>query len=306
VLENNVYIVAGGGRGIGEATAKKLAELGAAVVVNDLGTNLGGEGESMEPAEDTAQAIRDSGGEATAHFGDIASLDYTETLVEDTYDEYGRIDGAVNFAGVLADGILYKMSGEEWDRVIRVHLRGHFALLRNLTAHWREQSREYEDGLPESRSFVGISSYSATRGNIGQANYTAAKAGILALVRSAAREMSRHNVRVNAFCPNAYTRMAEDVPEEQRAAPSEIASPEDNANFVAYLMSDHTSHISGSTFALDGAEGDELSFVTEGEKARTAVNSGGWSVADLVERLDSELLDGFETDRTDPDPYGTA
>lgn len=303
MLSDKVCIVAGGGRGLGEATALELSEHGATVVVNDLGTGLEGEGESQEPATETAQAIRDAGGEAMAHFGDITSLDYTEQLVEDTVEEYGRVDAAVNFAGVLADGISYKMSGEEWDRVIRVHLRGHFALLRNLGAQWRERAREHDDRLPSRRSFVGVSSLSATKGNIGQANYSAAKAGILGLVRSTARELDRYNVAVNAIMPNAFTRMAEDIPEEHRPGEDEIPSPEDNAPVVAYLMSDEAEGITGTTVAIDGPDGDELSLVSEGEKFRVGIREGGWTTDALADRFRESVGGGVDLDKSNPNPY---
>jgi NAD(P)-dependent dehydrogenase (short-subunit alcohol dehydrogenase family) len=303
MLSDKVCIVAGGGHGLGEATAIALSELGATVVVNDLGTDLGGEGESSEPADETVAEIRDRGGEAMSHFGDIASLEYTEQLVADAVDEYGRVDAAVNFAGVLADGMSYKMSADEWDRVIRVHLRGHFALLRNLGSHWRERAREHDDGLPEQRSFVSISSLSATRGNLGQANYCAAKAGILGLTRSVARDLNRYNVRVNAIMPNAFTRMAKDVPEEHRVDEDEIPAPEDNAPIIAYLMSDHAEDVTGCTFAIDGPDGDELSLVSEGEKVRTGIRDGGWSTDALVDRFPDVFEDGDELHKADPSPY---
>ena len=203
MLSGKVCVVAGGGHGLGEAVAIELGRHGATVVVNDLGSSVHGDGAKSEPAEETIEAVQEAGGSGMAHFGDVSSLEYTEELVADTVDEYDRIDGVVNFAGILRDSISYNMSGEEWDDVIRVHLRGHFALLRNVAAHWREQAGENGDGIETQRSFVSVSSRSAL-GNVGQANYSAAKAGVLGLTRATAKELARFNIRVNALMPTAY------------------------------------------------------------------------------------------------------
>lgn len=292
MLSDKVCIVAGGGRGIGEAVAVELGREGATVVVNDLGSSVHGEGESQEPAEQTVAAVEEAGGEGMAHFGDIASLDYTEKLVEDTVAEYGRVDGAVNFAGILRDSISYKMSGEEWDQVIRVHLRGHFSLLRNVTAHWRERSRDR--GLESQRSFLGVASRSAL-GSPGQANYSAAKAGIMGLTRTAARELARFNVRVNAFMPTAYTRMIDEIPEEKRPFTREEMPPEKVGPMVAYLMSDSAEDITGMTVR---AAGDGIGLVSDPEIHRLGFQDGGWSAEDIDEKFRSTVAQGIDLDRS--------
>lgn len=297
MLENKVCIVAGGGHGIGKATAIALGELGASVVVNDLGTDLAGEGESEEPAEEVATAVEDAGGDAMAHFGDISSLDYTTELVADTVEEYGRVDGAVNFAGVLADTISYKMTEEEWDRVIRVHLRGHFALLRAVAAQWREAAGPDGDQLDRQRSFVGVSSGAAGQPNFGQLNYASAKAGILGLVRTAAVELDRLNVRANAIWPSAYTRMIEDMPEDHQPDEDEVPDPEDIAPVVAYLMSDHAEDITGCTIR---AAGDTVGLVSNPEVERLGYMDGGWSTEDLAEHFRDEVGQDFDLHRSDP------
>jgi NAD(P)-dependent dehydrogenase (short-subunit alcohol dehydrogenase family) len=292
MLSDKVCIVAGGGRGIGEAVAVELGREGATVVVNDLGSSVHGEGESEEPAERTVAAVEEAGGEGMAHFGDVASLDYTESLVEDVVEEYGRVDGVVNFAGILRDSISYKMTGEEWDQVIRVHLRGHFSLLRNTANHWRERARD--GGLESQRSFLGVASRSAL-GSPGQANYSAAKAGIMGLTRTAARELARFDVRVNAFMPTAYTRMIDEIPEERRPFTREEMPPEKVGPMVAYLMSDGAEDITGMTIR---AAGDGVGLVSDPEIHRLGFQEGGWSPEEIDEKFRSTVAGGIDLDRS--------
>ena len=293
MLSDKVCVVAGGGRGIGEAVAVELGRQGATVVVNDLGSSVHGEGESEEPAKETVAAVGEAGGTGMAHFGDIASLDYTESLVDDIVDKYGRIDGTVNFAGILRDSISYKMSEDEWDNVIRVHLRGHFALLRNVAAHWRE--RAGNEGLERQRSFLSVASRSAL-GGPGQINYSAAKAGILGMTRTAARELARSNIRVNALMPTAYTRMIEDIPEEKRPFTKEEMPPENIGSMVAYLMSDKAEGISGSTIRVAG---NAVGIVSDPEIFRLGFQEGGWESEDIAERFQSEIAQGVQLDKSD-------
>ncbi|AQL41607.1 short-chain dehydrogenase [Halorientalis sp. IM1011] len=281
-LDGTVCIVTGGGRGLGEATAKHLASEGATVVVNDLGTSLGGEGESSEPADETVAAIRDAGGTAMAHFGDVTDLDYTEELIADAVAEYGHVDAAVNFAGVLRDAYLTEMTGEDWDTVIDVHLRGHFALLRNLARHWDETSKDAD----RERAFVGVTSPSAL-GNAGQANYSAAKAGVLGLIRTASAELPRYEARANVLMPVAYTRMIEDIPEEKRPFGEDDMPPEKVAPVVGYLISEAAEGVNGKTVR---AQGDMVSLVADPRDENSMVDPEGWTVEKLGERFD-ELLD---------------
>lgn len=292
MLSDKVVVVAGGGHGIGAATATELGALGATVVVNDLGTSVEGEGEAKEPASETASEIRDAGGEAIAHFGDISSLDYTETLVEDVVQEFGRVDGVVNFAGVLGDSMIHKMSGDQWDKVVRVHLRGHFALLRNVAAHWRERARETDDTLPTQRSFLAVSSRSAL-GNPGQANYASAKAGVLGLVRTASSELDRYNVRVNALMPRAFTRMVERVPDEHQPFGAEMA-PEKVAPMVGYLMSDQAADVTGCTLY---AGGDDIGLISDPEIYRWGFSDGGWTAAAIADRFQEKVARGEDLNR---------
>ena len=293
MLSDKVCIVAGGGHGIGEATAKTLGDLGATVVVNDLGTSLEGEGESEEPAQETVDAIRDAGGTATAHYGDISDFGYVEDLVSDTVEEYGRVDGAVNFAGILRDAISYKMEEDEWDPVIQVHLKGHFNLLRHLAAHWRSVAADTEDDELESqRSFVSITSPAAL-GNVGQLNYGSAKAGILGMTRTAAIELDRLNIRVNALLPLADTRMTETVPGSEDRPPR---PPERVASAVGFLMSDDAEDVSGCTIR---AVGDEIALYSDPEIQRTMVKDGGWSAEDLAAEFTDTMGENQNLHRTD-------
>ncbi len=290
MLDGKTCIVGGAGRGIGRATAIALGDAGANVIVNDLGASLQGEGEDLQPAEETAEAIRENGGEATVKFGDISDLDFTEEMVEDAVEEYGDVHGAVNFAGILRDRISYKMSGEEWDAVIRVHLRGHFSLFRNLGAHWREVAREEGGSMDVQRSFVGVSSGSAL-GNVGQANYSAAKAGILGLVRSGARELERYNARVNSLMPSAFTRMIESMPDEQISYTEDEMPPEKVAPIIVYLMSDEAEDITGNTFR---AAGDGVGLVKDPELIRVGFQEGGWTPEDIADRFRDGIAGGID------------
>lgn len=295
MLNDAVIIVAGGGNGLGEAVAIELGRSGATVIVNDLGSDVSGEGESKAPADETVTAVKDAGGDGTSHFGDISSLEYTESLIEDTLNEYGRIDGAVNFAGILRDKLSWEMSADDWDDVIRVHLRGHFALLRPLASHWRQRAKE-GDGLDRQRSFLCISSRSAF-GNPGQLNYSAAKAGVLGMTRTAARELKRYDVRVNALVPTAYTRMIDEIPEEKRPFTRDEMPPENVAKMVTYLMSNDAEGINGCTVR---AAGDTIGLVSDPELRRIGVSPDGWDTDQIAEKFRSSIANGISLDRTEP------
>lgn len=295
MLSEKVCIVAGGGRGIGSATAIELARQDATVVVNDLGTSLDGKGTDESPAKETVRQVRDAGGTGMAHYGDLTSFEYTEQLVADVLEEYGRLDGVVNCAGMLRDSIIYKMDPADWDAVIEVHLRSHFNLLRSASSHWREKAREHDDELPTQRSFLGTTSRAAL-GNVGQANYSAAKAGVLGLVRSASKELARYNIRVNALMPTAYTRMIENIPEEYQQIDEEEMPPEKVAPMVAYLLSDEASAINGSTIR---AAGDAIGIVSDPEVVRLGYATDGWTAEGIADRFESEIAAGIDVDRTE-------
>lgn len=295
MLSDKVCIVAGGGHGLGQAAAIELGRQGATVVVNDLGSDVTGGGESTEPAEETVAEVVAAGGTGMAHFGDVSSLDYTERLISDVVDKYDRIDGVVNFAGILRDRISYKMTEDEWDDVVRVHLKGHFALLRNVGAHWRAQAADEGGELDEQRSFLGVSSRAAL-GNVGQVNYSAAKAGILGLVRTAAREFVRYNVRVNALMPTAYTRMTvHGIPEEKMPFDEDEMPPAKVAPMISFVMSDAAEDISGVTLR---AGGDAVGVVSDPEFVRLGYRDGGWTAEALEDRFREEIGNGIDLNKT--------
>lgn len=273
-MDDTVHIVTGGTGGLGEATARELGREGATVVVNDLPAN--------EPdAERVADAVRAAGGEASTHLGDVSDLSYTEALVDSVVDEYDRLDGVVNFAGLLRDAYLTELTGEEWDLVIAVHLRGHFGLLRSAARHWRETA----DDRAGDRSFVCVTSPSAL-GNVGQANYAAAKAGVLGLMRTAAAELSRFDVRVNALLPIAHTAMTESFLDVDEYPPEKVAP-------VAAFLAGSKSDLTGCTVR---AAGDSVGLLSNPELERVAYRDGGWSVDDLESNL--EAVFGDESSRT--------
>lgn len=297
MLDDTVCIVCGGGRGLGEATAKMMAEHGAIVVVNDLGVDLGGGGADEQPVRTTVDAIRDAGGEAVAHFGDVTDIEYTERLLRDTVEEYGAVHNITNFAGVLRDSMIFNMTEEDFDAVINAHLKGHFSLLRNASRNWRQRYKD--DDLDRQRSFTCVSSV-ATAGNPGQTNYSAAKAGVLGMMRTAARELHRYDVRVNALWPAALTRMTESVPDAALAElDEETFGPQLVAPGPVFLASERAAGITGCTVGLAGGD---LSFVSDPAQERTLSKDleteGGWTAAEIADRW-AELSDSFDTHKTD-------
>jgi NAD(P)-dependent dehydrogenase (short-subunit alcohol dehydrogenase family) len=296
MLEDTVQIVCGAGGGLGEETAVAMADHGATVVVNDLGVDVAGEGRDPGPARETVERIETSGGKAMTHVGDVTDLSYTEELVADTVTEYGAVHGVSNFAGILRDSMVFNMHEDEWDAVVDVHLKGHFSVVRAVSRHWREQFKT--DGFDRQRALTCVSSGVAA-GNPGQANYAAAKAGVLGLMRTAARELYQYDIRVNALWPTALTRMTEDLPgmagadEETMGAHLVPAAP-------VFLASDAARDVNGLTLALGGGT---LAVVSDPEReqrlSKAVGEDGGWTSAEIDERWD-ELTEGIETMRMSP------
>src|SRR5438477_2813080 len=241
-LSGKVAIVTGAGRGIGRSHALALARAGAKVVVNDLGAGLAGEGSDPGPAEQVVAEIRAGGGEAVANGENVADFAGAGRLVQQAIDEFGRLDILINNAGILRDRMLVNMTEEEWDAVIAVHLKGHFAPTQHAAAHWRERSKAGEEVRAR---VVNTSSPSGVFGNVGQANYGAAKAGIAGFTLIAAQELGRYGVTVNCVAPNARTRMTEAAFGEI-AAPDEgfdPADPRNNSPIVVALCADQAQDI---------------------------------------------------------------
>jgi NAD(P)-dependent dehydrogenase (short-subunit alcohol dehydrogenase family) len=281
VLEGKVAIVTGAGRGIGREHALALAAAGANVVVNDLGGSLGGEGADQGPAEEVVGEIRAAGREAVADGENVADFAGAERLVGHAIDAFGRLDILVNNAGILRDRMLVNMSEEEWDAVIAVHLKGHFAPTRHAAAHWREQSKAGEEVRGR---VINTSSPSGVFGNVGQANYGAAKGGIAAFTLIAAQELGRYGVTVNCLAPNARTRMTEetfgDLP-----APADGFDPLDPANIspvVVALCADDAQGITGQCFFVYGGAVNALRPWDAGE---LFASDGRWEAGELLAQL---------------------
>jgi NAD(P)-dependent dehydrogenase (short-subunit alcohol dehydrogenase family) len=250
-LEGRVAIITGAGRGIGREHALLFAAEGAKVVVNDLGGSTDGAGADTSPAQQVVDEIVAAGGSAVANFDDVADWDGARSMVEQAIDTFGDLHVLVNNAGILRDRMLVNMSAEEWDAVIRVHLRGHFCPTRWASAYWREQSKSGREG---KRSVINTSSASGLFGNSGQTNYGAAKIGIATFSMIADGELHRYGVRVNAIAPAAATRLTSGLSPEVTESPGERWSPtgpENIAPFVAYLATEDCP-IHGRIFLVAG------------------------------------------------------
>ncbi|GEP32593.1 short-chain dehydrogenase [Nocardioides szechwanensis] len=246
LLQGRVAIVTGAGRGIGRAHALELARHGAAVVVNDFGVSLAGEGTGESPAEAVVAEIEAAGGRAVVNGADVADFADAEAMVRQAIDAFGGLDILVNNAGFVRDRMLVNTSEEEWDAVIRVHLKGHFAPLRHAGAYWRAESKE---GRQRAARVINTSSGAGLQGSVGQATYSAAKAGIAGLTLVAAQEMGRYGVTVNAIAPVARTRMTEGAFDT-----SAMALPEDNSPIVAWLASVDAADVTGRVIEIDGGK----------------------------------------------------
>jgi NAD(P)-dependent dehydrogenase (short-subunit alcohol dehydrogenase family) len=254
-LEGRVAIITGAGRGIGREHALLFAREGAKVVVNDLGGNTDGTGADQTPAQQVVDEIVKGGGEAVANYDDVADWEGAHRLVDQAVETFGDLHILVNNAGILRDRMLVNMSEEEWDAIMRVHLRGHFCTTRWAATYWRDQVKK---GAEVDRAVVNTSSTSGLFGNRGQSNYGAAKTGIATFSIIADAELSRYGVRVNAIAPAAATRLTATVPRDQpqEAPPEDTWTPMHPGNispFVAYLSTDGCP-VHGRVFFVQGGE----------------------------------------------------
>ncbi|MBM0123279.1 SDR family oxidoreductase [Pimelobacter simplex] len=245
LLEGRVAIVTGAGRGIGRAHALELARHGAKVVVNDFGVSAAGEGTDESPAHQVVAEIEAMGGQAVVNGADVADFAAAEAMVQQAIDTFGGLDILVNNAGFLRDRMLVNTSEEEWDAVVRVHLKGHFAPLRHAGAYWRAEAKE---GRQRAARVINTSSGAGLQGSLGQTTYSAAKAGIAGMTLVAAVEMGRYGVTVNAIAPVAKTRMTEGAFDT-----SAMALPEDNSPVVAWLASEEAGDVTGRVIEIDGS-----------------------------------------------------
>lgn len=254
IVDGRVVIVTGAGRGIGRAHALAFAAEGAAVVVNDYGVGLDGADASSGPAQQVVDEIRATGGRAVANASDVADWDGAQALVRTAIDEFGRLDVLVNNAGFLRDRMLVNMSEAEWDAVTRVHLKGHFAMLRHAAGYWRDESKAGRQ--PDAR-VINTSSGAGLLGSVGQGNYAAAKAGIAEMTIQAAAEMGRYGITVNAIAPAARTRMTEVTFADDMAAPEDgfdAMAPENISPLVVWLGSVESADVTGRVFEVEGGK----------------------------------------------------
>ncbi|MEW2809509.1 SDR family oxidoreductase [Streptomyces massasporeus] len=293
-----VVVVTGAGRGLGRAHALAFAAEGARLVVNDLGVGLDGTPEPDGPATRVVEEIRAAGGEAVAHGGDIATAEGAASLVRTALETYGRLDTLVNNAGFLRDRMLVNLDEDDFDAVVRVHLKGHFLPLRHAAAHWRSETKASR--RPEAR-IINTSSGAGLLGSVGQGNYSAAKAAIVALTLVAAAELSRYGVQVNAIAPAARTRMTERTFADTMTAPDsgfDAMAPENVSPLVVWLGSPASAGVTGRVFE---AEGGRIT-VMEGWRPGPSTDRGGrWTPAEAGEQARTLL-----SEATEPGPvYGT-
>ena len=299
LCEGRVVIVTGAGGGLGRAHALAFASEGAKVVVNDIGTSREGEGTSAGPAQQVVDEIRDSGGEAMANTDDVADWDGAERLIRTAVDAFGGLDVLVNNAGFLRDRMLANMGIDEWDAVVRVHMRGHFCTLRHAAGFWRDESKAGR--TPDGR-IINTSSGAGLMGSVGQGNYAAAKAGIVGLTLNAAAEFARYGVTVNAIAPAARTRMTEvAMPDMMRPPESgfDAMAPENVSPLVVWLGSAESKDVTGRVFEVEGG----IVSVADGWQHGPRVDKGErWAPAELGDVV-RRLLDEAPT----PTPvYGTS
>lgn len=278
ICAGRIVIITGAGRGIGRAHALAFAAEGAKVVVNDLGSTLSGESTAEIPAEQVVSEIRAAGGEAVANGDDVASWEGAQRLIQQAVDTFGGLDVLVNNAGFVRDRMLVNLAEDEWDSVVRVHLKGHFATMRHAAAYWRAESKA---GRTVDARIINTSSGAGLQGSVGQGNYGAAKAGIAGLTLTAAAEFGRYGVTVNAIAPSARTRMTETVFADMMAAPDDgfdAMAPENISPIVVWLGSAESAGVTGRMFEV---EGGRLA-LAEGWRHGVPVDRGArWNPAEL-------------------------
>lgn len=287
LMQDKVVLVTGAGRGVGRGIALAMAEAGARVVVNDLGTSLSGEGDSAaSPAEQVVEEIRVAGGHAVANHDSVAEWAGADAMVDTAVAHFGRIDAVVNNAGNLRDSLFHKMSPDDFDAVLDVHLRGSFHTSRAAAPLFKQQG---------SGAFVHMTSSSGLVGNLGQANYAAAKLGICGLSKAIAIDMERFGVRSNAVAPFAWTRMVDSIPAEtpeQRKRVDGLKKLDANkiAPCIVALCSDAGAQVSGQIF---GVRNNEIFLFSQPRPIRTAHTADGWTAETIAERVFPQFQSDF-------------
>jgi NAD(P)-dependent dehydrogenase (short-subunit alcohol dehydrogenase family) len=280
ICEGRIVIVTGSGRGLGRAHVLELARQGARVVVNDLGCELDGTGGGSGPAGEVVEEIRAAGGEAVANGDDVADFEGAARLVAAAVSAFGGLDVVVSNAGFVRDRMFANVAEDEWDAVVRVHLKGHFAVARHAAAHWRDEAKA---GRPVDARLINTSSGAGILGSVGQAAYSAAKGGIAALTLVQAAELGRYGITANALCPAARTRMTEGVFTEMMATPDapdafDAMAPENVSPFVAWIASSQSAHVTGRMFEV---EGGKIGVATGWQHGPTVDKGGRWDAAEL-------------------------
>jgi NAD(P)-dependent dehydrogenase (short-subunit alcohol dehydrogenase family) len=281
LLDGRVAIVTGAGRGIGRSVATLLAAEGAAVLVNDLGSAVDGSGSDAGPADEVVAEITEAGGKAAANGADVSDHAAAQAMVESAIEHFGRLDVLVNVAGILRDRMVFNMSEQEWDDVIRVHMRGTFNTTKFAAAQWRAQ----RDPAAQNR-IINFTSVSGLHGSPGQPNYAAAKMGIVGLTYSSANALAQYGVTVNAISPAASTRMTDSVPAERRrarTASDDERSPDRIAPIVAYLASERSGWITGRIVHTGGYE---VSLYNNPEPVVRVIGTGPWELDDLASQVE--------------------
>jgi len=292
-LENKVAVVTGAGGGIGREMALALAAEGASIVVNDIGVSLTGDGGSKSPAEETCGLITQKGGQAITSNESVSTWESAQLIIKKALDIYGKIDIVINNAGILRDTIFHKMEPSDWEDVINVHLNGGFYVSRAAAPYFREQN---------SGAYVHMTSTSGLIGNFGQANYSAAKLGIVGLSKSISLDMSRYNVRSNCIAPFAWSRMTNSIPantdaEKERVERLKKMTPETNAPLAVFLASAAAKEVTGQIFS---ARLNELFIYNQNRPIKSIHSDKGWTPQEIAQRA----YPAFKSSMTDNERSG--
>lgn len=298
-MEGRVVIVTGAGRGIGREVSHWMAAEGASVVVNDLGGAVDGEGTSDSPAEQTAQEIRDKGGSAVSNFDSVAEYEPAGKIIQTAIDNFGRLDAVCHVAGILRDRMVFNMTEAEWDAVLQVHLYGAFNMVRNAVPHM----------IKQGYGRIVLYSSGSGLGSSGQANYSAAKEGMVGFVRSLAKELAPYGITANAVYPGGATRMTETVPDSSRQlraaavattqirtqgepiqGPPEARDPANNAPKAVYLCSEAAGDITGQVI---GTSGWQMTLYSPRHVTRSIHKNGRWTLDELDELIPISLAQGL-------------
>ena len=282
ILKDKVAVITGGGRGIGREMALLMARYGARVVVNDYGGSESGQAGTQAPADEVVEEVRKAGGQAVANYDSVATMTGGEHIVQTAIDTFGRVDIVVNNAGILRDRMIFNMTEDEWDAVINTHLKGTFAVTRAAAPRMKDQ---------RSGRFINMTSTSGLVGNVGQANYAAAKMGIVGLTKVVALDMKRYNVTANCISPFAWTRMIGTIPTETEAQKARVdkirkMSPAHIAPVAAFLATDAAKEITGQVF---GVRGKEIMLFGHMRPIMRVHHAEGWTVERLTDMFPGTL-----------------